>query len=390
MEDWKTYTLDELIDVNLTPVKNGDFEWIHYIDIKSVGPGYYEKPLKLEFKKAPSRARRKLANGNTVISTVRPNLRSFFYCRDIPENAVASTGFVVLSARNIDPRFLYYLTTNDNYINYLVQSCSGSAYPAFSPKVILDSKVTIPPLSEQKSIASILSALDDQIELNLQMNKTLEEMAMALYKHWFVDFGPFQNGKFVESELGMIPKGWEVKPLNDLGNIFYGKMPKKDKLQDVGYPVYSGYSYVGFYPEYNCKTGKVIVVARGVGGTGDIKITSENCFLTNLSICLNNDHDLIHDSILYYNLKRNNLHHLRTGSAQPQITIGDLNGIQILVPSKIEQSNFLEKFLPLTSYMKINTQENQTLTTLRDTLLPKLISGQIRVKDVEQMVAASL
>ena len=169
--NWKTYKLEELIEVNSSQIKNGDLDWINYIDIKSVGTGFYEKPLKITYDKAPSRARRKLTNGNTVISSVRPNLKSFFYCRDIPKNAIASTGFVVLNAIKIEPRFLYYLTTNDEYINYLVQSCSGSAYPAFSPKVILDSEVKVPEYNEQQSIAQILSAIDDKIENNLAINK---------------------------------------------------------------------------------------------------------------------------------------------------------------------------------------------------------------------------
>ena len=90
---------------------------------------------------------------------------------------------------------------------------AGSTMPMLNKSDFGKIEIEIPEIEEQKSIASILSALDDKIELNLQMNKTLEEMAMALYKHWFVDFGPFQDGEFVDSELGEIPKGWEVKTI---------------------------------------------------------------------------------------------------------------------------------------------------------------------------------
>lgn len=187
--------------------------------------------------------------------------------------------------------------------------------------------------------------------------------------------------------MGMIPKGWEVKLLQELGKMFYGQMPKKESIVGEGYPIYSGYRNVGYYQNYNCDKGKVIVVARGVGGTGDIKLTSEKCFLTNLSICFGNDIGLIDDSLLFFGLKRYGLDHLRTGSAQPQITINDLNRVEILVPPKNIQSQFLQIFSSLLDEMESHTIENQILTSLRDTLLPKLISGEVRVKEAEEALA---
>jgi len=95
-------------------------------------------------------------------------------------------------------------------------------------------EISIPELEEQKAIASILSALDNKIELNLQTNRTLEEMAMALYKHWFVDFGPFQNGNFIETELGSIPEGWEVKTVGDEVKVIGGYAFKSKNFQEEG------------------------------------------------------------------------------------------------------------------------------------------------------------
>ncbi len=231
-------------------------------------------------------------------------------------------------------------------------------------------------------------------------------MAMTLYKHWFVDFDfpitkeshpelvsgsqpigyKTADGEFINSELGAIPKGWEVKRMADLGNLYYGKMPKKDKIQKTGFPLYSGYNIVGYYPEFNCGKGKVIVVARGVGGTGDIKITKEDLFLTNISICIENELDLISDTILYYMLKFKGLHYLRTGSAQPQITINDLNSVELIIPSKEIQLQFLDVFNNLIIKQDKNIKENQTLTKLRDTLLPKLISGELRLKEFREQI----
>src|SRR5690606_18271288 len=110
--------------------------------------------------------------------------------------------------------FGYYLLKSS--ITNIQANSHGSVFDTITRNTFDNIEAFIPEIQEQKSIASILSALDDKIEVNLQMNKTLEEMASALYKHWFVDFGPFREGKFVESELGMIPEGWEVKELKDL------------------------------------------------------------------------------------------------------------------------------------------------------------------------------
>lgn len=118
----------------------------------------------------------------------------------------------------VEPHFVYYKLSSMREDLRTIAG-GGSTMPILNKTDFSNIEISIPNLHEQKSIASILSALDDKIELNLQMNKTLEEMAMALYKHWFVDFGPFQEGEFVESELGMIPKGWEVKRVDAIADI---------------------------------------------------------------------------------------------------------------------------------------------------------------------------
>ena len=392
--NWKTYKLGKLIEVNSNSIKKGDFGWINYIDIKSVGTGYYDNPLKINFNEAPSRARRRLENGNTVISSVRPNLKSFFYCREIPDNAIASTGFVVLEAIKIEPRFLYYLTTNDNYINYLVQSCSGSAYPAFSPKVILDSEVTIPELTEQKSIASILSAIDDKIENNLAINKTLEEMAMALYKHWFVDFGPFQDGEFVESELGRIPKGWEVKSIYDIATYVNGAAFKPSELVDEGKFVIkiselnggitknTGKSTKEVKPEQIINDGSVLF---SWSATLDIFLWDKGEALLNQHIFNVLPNGTLSIEILYFLLK-NIIAHFKAIAADRATTMGHikishLKETFLAIPDENSQNKVQNLIEPIFNQILENLTENQTLTQLRDTLLPKLISGEVRLKE---------
>ncbi len=120
-----------------------------------------------------------------------------------------------LQEEEISPLFIYWLFRNMDYQNYIVSNASGTTVKHTSPKTIKSYTFKMPPIDEQKAIAATLSCLDDKIELNNQINKTLEEMAQAIFKSWFVDFEPFQDGEFVDSELGRIPKWWRVGTIGD-------------------------------------------------------------------------------------------------------------------------------------------------------------------------------
>lgn len=184
----------------------------------------------------------------------------------------------------------------------------------------------------------------------------------------------------VESERGMIPKGWEVKEFGDIVDFKYGKMPKKSDIVDTGFPIFSGYKITGYYKECMFEESQLIVVARGVGGTGDVKFSPPKCFLTNLSIAiLLRDNNIIKE-YLYYYLKNSNLKLLDTGSAQSQITITNLSKFKIINPTNDIMKKFhifVSRLLKMKDSLEI---ENKSLIETRDTLLPKLMSGEIRVK----------
>lgn len=135
----------------------------------------------------------------------------------------------------------------------------------------------------------------------------------------------------------------EMKRFGDFATFKYGKMPNKKKITEKGkYPIYSGYRYVGYYDEYNTEANQLIVVARGVGGTGDVKLTKEKCYLTNLSIAVNIDVNIALPEYLYYYYQPRNLRYLDSGSAQSQITISDLERVLIPLPSLDEQKVICE------------------------------------------------
>jgi len=235
--NWKNTTLGALCAVN--PDTRG-VDWpysvMQYIDISSVGSGLFNtSPRELSLDEAPSRAQRLVEAEDTIISTVRPNRRSFLFLRCPPPNTVASTGFCVLRAREgkMDPRFLYYQITQQSFTDYLASRAEGSAYPAVNPSVFEEAEIRVPPLSEQRAIARILGALDDKIEANRKMNTTLEAVAQALFQSWFIDFTPVHAkskgrtpnlppqiaalfpSEFEDSSLGPIPKGWKIGTFGD-------------------------------------------------------------------------------------------------------------------------------------------------------------------------------
>ena len=157
--------LGEVININTENLnKNYPFEIIKYVDISSVGEGIISADLdEIRVEDAPSRAKRIVKNNDTILSTVRPQNRSFYFFKEVSENTIASTGFAVLSPKNekIDGRFLYYYISDKSFTSYLANHEKGAAYPAITSDVIHKKEINLPPLETQKRIASILSAYDD-------------------------------------------------------------------------------------------------------------------------------------------------------------------------------------------------------------------------------------
>ena len=154
----------------------------------------------------------------------------------------------------------------------------------------------------------------------------------------------------------------EIRTFGDFATFKYGKMPIKKKITDIGkYPVYSGYRYVGYYDEYNTEANQLIVVARGVGGTGDVKLTKERCFLTNLSISASIDETIALPEYIYYRFLLRNLRYLDSGSAQSQITISDLEKVKIPLPTVNEQRAICGFLSLIDKKIEINKKINENL-----------------------------
>ena len=148
--------------------------------------------------------------------------------------------------------------------------------------------------------------------------------------------------------------------LGDIAEMRYGKLPP-DSIKSGRYPVYSGYRYVGYTDSFNCSKGTVIVVARGVGGTGDVKLVQEDCYLTNLSISVVLNPSICVPVYFYYMFLNNNLRYLDSGSAQSQITIEDLKRLELLLPSLSEQQRIVRVLKSVDDKIALNNRINHNL-----------------------------
>ncbi|MEQ6390816.1 restriction endonuclease subunit S [Bacillaceae bacterium S4-13-58] len=315
-------------------------------------------------------------------------------------------GWLVLSDfKDVLKEYLYYLFIYKR--EQLLLGANGSVFNNLKTDTVRDFEVLIPDsIDIQKRIVNILSNLDDKIELNNQMNQTLEETTMTLYKHWFVDFGPFQDGEFVESELGMIPKGWEVGKLGDLYDTSSGGTPsrKKQEYYDNGNInwiktkeledgfIFSSEEKVTEQGLKNSSAkvfpvGTVLIAMYGatVGQLGILGVESS----TNQACCalLKRD-DLFNEVFAYLYLlnNRKRIIGLANGGAQQNINQQLVRDLSVVIPPKKVMSNVGEQLSKLFELKMSNELEISQLTETRNYLLPKLLSGEIDLSKTEREV----
>ena len=387
-----SFKISEVCDINSFNLsKNDNLNAINYLDTANLNVGTVDELQYMEVgkDKIPSRAKRIVRKNDILISTVRPNQKHYGIIKNVAKNMVASTGFAVLTPKEdkVDPGYIYNYLIQDHITTYLhsIAESSTSTYPSIKPSVIGDLEVDLPPLEEQKAIAHILSTLDDKIEVNNQINKTLENMAQAIFKQWFVDFEfpnedgePYKSsgGEMVESELGMIPKGWEVSKFIDLIEITSGKRPGKRSdmaMEDCKYSLVGASSIMGYTDDFNFEE-KILVIGR-VGTHGVVQRFNNKVWASDNTLVIKSDKY----EFAYQILNQIDYKAINRGSTQPLITQTDIKNHTLIIPTE----SHLNKFeLLVGSLFEIHSNhclENSKLTELRDTLLPKLMSGEIRV-----------
>lgn len=316
---------------------------------------------------------------------------------------------VLINNSYSDIKFIKYYLNQLDITPYI----TGSAQPKLNKANLSKIKVIAPTKSEQISISNFLGMLDEKIELNNQMNETLEEMAQALFKRWFVDFEfpneegkPYKSsgGEMVESELGMIPKGWNIKLASEVVDVKDGTHASP-KVVNEGYPLITSKHINGDrlrIEEANLisETDYVEVNKRSKVDTGDILISmigtvgllyyvqdlDVNFAIKNLGLFKTSKTVEMQEYIYLY-LKQTSMKNYiecrLAGTTQKYISLTELRKIPVLLPTCDLLHTFKEKIEPLLKMKQENINQNQSLVNIRSTLLPKLMSGEIRVSDFE-------
>ncbi len=426
---WPRIRLDECIVMNKETYSQCE-EWpfVNYLDTGSITDNWIEAFQRFDTGngKLPSRARRKVQTGDIVFSTVRPNQRHFGLLRDIPENVLASTGFAVFHAREdiADTGFLYWFLAQDQIVERLqtIAEHSTSAYPAIRPTDICELEIDLPPLPEQRAIAHILGTLDDKIQLNRQMNQTLEAIARTIFKDWFVDFGPVRakmegRDSYLPPEIWELfpdmlddegkPAGWMVSEIGSEVDVFGGGTPStkdhsywdggthnwatpKDlskltspvlldtdrKITDAGLNKISS----GLLP-----AGTVLLSSRAP--IGYLAIAEDPTAVNQGFIAMVCNKQLPNIFVLFW--CHQNIEYIKavsSGSTFAEINKRSFCPIPVTVPSSKILTAYYGLVRPLYACIVVNTKANEMLSRIRNTLLPKLISGEIRLTEVENIL----
>ena len=382
MEEWKTYKLGDLVNLfsGGTPNKgradywNGDIPWI---SAKSM----YEDFLSssdLFITESGLRAGSKLAQKGTILLLTRGSglFNRIPICwtecglafnQDV-KNIVSKDENVILN------QFLFYwLYGNKTDISAILET-TGIGAGKIDTERFLNMQINIPSISEQKQIIRAIEPIFSKIELNKRINHNLEEQALALYKSWFVDFDPFKGGKFVDSELGMIPEGWTVAPLGCIATISSGKRPPfKSTVQNEEYqiPVLGASSVMAYTSEYLIE-GLYIITGR-VGTLGELQRVKGKIWPSDNTLVISSDYY----NFVYQVLREVDYSSLNRGSTQPLLTQSDLKSWPIVLPPEDVLNRFESCSLSLTSSILMNIEQNGVLRNVRDSILPVLMHDGI-------------
>ena len=292
-----------------------------------------------------------------------------------------------------DYEFVYYTLKND--YTTLASLANGGAQQNLNAQIIKDYVLKMPSLADQRRIASILSSLDRKIELNNKINADLEEMAQAIFKNWFVDFEPFKDGKFVDSELGMIPEGWKVGTLGDITKNKSAKVKERNDVKVLS-PVTTGELVLSeeYFTKqvFSSSIAKYKIVNKGdfaynparvnIGSLGRNEFDFDGCVSpVYVVFSVLDGYENYFDLFRKTDFFKDSVASLAIGGVRQSLSYDDLSLIETIIPSE----NIVEKFNNLYNQMKktikANKQENSRLSLLRDTLLPRLMSGELEVPE---------
>ena len=384
MFKWESVRLGDVVNVNMSSYSaKENLYFVNYLDTGNITNGVIDEIqyINLMTDKLPSRAKRKVKYNSILFSTVRPNQRHFGIVKSMPENFLVSTGFAVIDVLEdkVDADYLYFYLSQDSVIERLhaIAEQSVSAYPSIKSSDIENLHIELPPLVVQKSISSVLKSITDKISINTEINDNLLQQAQSVFKSWFVEFEPHN---------GVIPSDWRISTLAETTEMSAGgdkpKILSMTKSRECPYPVYSnGLLDEGLYGYTNIpkiKDESVTVSARGTIGFICLRHIPYVPIVRLITLIPNTA--LISAKYLYLYLKQ--LHISGTGTTQQQLTVPDFKKTEILIPSKDMMDRFSTIVTPMFNSIWYHQEQNEKLIALRDSLLPKLISGELDVSEI--------
>ena len=405
MEQWKEYKIGDVCDTISETYKGAAAEVV-LINTSDVLEGKCLNHIKSENKDLKGQFKKTFRKDDILYSEIRPANKRFAYVDFEPVDYIASTKLMVLRHNEkINPHYLFYILKSNTVIEQLqmlAESRSGT-FPQITFSELANLPILLPSLSEQDKILSVLSSLDDKIELNRQINDNLEQQAQALFKSWFVDFEPFKDGEFVDSELGMIPKGWTIKTLDSLCDIVGGGTPSKAKAEyycsngiawltpkDLSIS-HSKYSYHGEMDitelGYSKSSAKIMpkgaVLFSSRAPIGYISIAANE-------MCTNQGFKSLVPKIagtcfLYLYLKENTplIESQASGSTFKEVSGSLMKSQTVIVPNNTQiLDDFEESVYNIFELQKNIDLEILSLQTIRDSLLPRLMSGELKINDL--------
>jgi len=410
ISDTHKFGKEQLIFLNTSDILHGKFLHRTYSAVKDW----------------PGQAKKSIRKNDILFSEIRPANGRWAFVEEDADDFVVSTKLMVIRAKQdrLFPKFLYqFLTSSEitKWLQHLAESRSGT-FPQITFDQVATLELPLPPLAEQKAIAAVLGALDDKIELNRRMNATLEAMARALFQSWFVDFDPVRaklDGRkptgldevtaalfpesFQDSPLGHIPTSWDAIPLYDTAQWVNGGAFKNEDFCDrgEGLPVIKiaelkdGISLQTKWCKREAGVDKIIKTGDLVYSWSGSPDTSLEAFLWSGDRGLLNQHifkvisaTAAEKRFVYYLLQYMRPMLVETARNKQttglgHVTIADMKRLLVCMPSKAVLAAFNRNIAPIFDKAFTNTLESRTLATMRDELLPKLLSGELSVNELD-------
>jgi len=380
---WRKVRLGEFAEVN-PPVRLQRGKEYPFLDMADVIP--LSRMTNWQKRKVFNGSGARFENGDTLFARITPCLENgkITQARELKTLAFGSTEFYVLRGKQgiSDSDFISYLSRAYKIRKLAEGSMVGASGRQRVERVAFENiEVEVPEdINTQKRIAEVLSAFDDKIEVNNKISKNLEAMAQAIFKEWFANFRfpGHEKVKMVNSELGKIPEGWKVKNFEDIMDFLNGEYIPQSQYDSKGnYLIYGSNTIMGRSNKYLYK-GPIIILAKIGSYCGAIRYSHFPCWINNNAGGIKGKKE-IPTSFIYYLLRKFNFNQVKEGTGQPFISMKGLKIQKGILPPQKLLDLFNKNIDNIKNYIANNEKENQKLAAFRDLLLPKLMSGEIRI-----------